>query len=56
MTRLAAGGITAVTVEFDGKGGSGQLEPATAHAGEAEVTLPTTPVTLYLCRQAQHPS
>jgi hypothetical protein len=44
---LTAAGITAVTVEFDGEGDSGQIESVTACAGDATVTLPTTPVTLH---------
>ncbi len=44
---LNEAGITAVTVEFDGEGDSGQIESVTACAGEATVTLPTTPVTLH---------
>jgi hypothetical protein len=44
---LAALGITTVTVEFDGEGDSGQIEGATAYAGEAHVIMPATPVTLH---------
>jgi hypothetical protein len=44
---LAAAGITNVTVEFDGEDDSGQIEGVTASAGEADVALPATPVTLH---------
>jgi hypothetical protein len=44
---LAAAGITTVIAEFDGEGDSGQIENVTARAGEADVTLPATPVTLH---------
>jgi hypothetical protein len=44
---LAAAGITAVTVEFDGEGDSGQIEAVTACTGEMHVTLPATPMTLH---------
>jgi hypothetical protein len=44
---LAAAGVTTVTVEFDGEGDSGQIEGVTASAGEANVTLPATPVPLH---------
>jgi hypothetical protein len=43
---LAAGGITSVTVEFDGEGDSGQIEAITACSGEARVELPATRVRL----------
>jgi hypothetical protein len=44
---LTAAGVTTVTAEFDGEGDSGQIEGVTARAGEADVTLPATPVTLH---------
>jgi len=44
---LAASCVTAVTVEFDGEGDSGQIEAVTACAGEIHVILPATRVTLH---------
>jgi hypothetical protein len=43
---LATADITAVTVEFDGEGDSGQIADVTARAGETQVDIPTTPVTI----------
>ena len=44
---LAPAGITFINVDFDGEGDSGQIEAVTACAGDVDVTLPTTPVTLH---------
>ncbi len=44
---LAAAGITAVTVDFDGEGDNGQIESIAAHAGDHLVELPATTVTTY---------
>ncbi len=44
---LAAAGITAVTVDFDGEGDNGQIEGIAAHAGDLLIELPTTIVTTY---------
>jgi hypothetical protein len=44
---LAAAGVITVTVEFNGEGDSGQIEGVTASAGEADVTLPATPVHIH---------
>jgi len=43
---LAASGITAVIVTFDGGGDSGQIEWIVARAGDADAELPDTPVEL----------
>ena len=45
MDVLAAAGITAVQVAFDGSGDSGQIEEVNAFIGEAPAELPETPVT-----------
>jgi hypothetical protein len=44
---LAAAGITTVTAKFDGEGDQGQLDAVTARAGDKEVSLPATPVTIH---------
>lgn len=41
---LAAAGITAVTVNFNGEGDSGQIEDMTAHAGPEASALPDAEV------------
>ncbi len=45
---LAAAGITAVIVVFDGEGDNGQIEGIAAHAGDLLLDLPTTTVTTYV--------
>lgn len=44
---LAAAGITAVTVHFDGEGDSGQIDDITAHAGDRLIPLPATVLTIH---------
>lgn len=44
---LAAVGITAMTVTFDGYGDSGQIESIDARRGEAQAELPVIEVTLF---------
>jgi hypothetical protein len=44
---LSAAGITRVVANFDGAGDSGQIEDATAYAGDKLVDFPATTVTLY---------
>jgi hypothetical protein len=43
---LSTAGITAVNVEFDGEGDSGQIGDITLHSGGVAVPLPTLHVTL----------
>lgn len=44
---LIAAGITAVAVEFDGGGDSGQIESVLARAGDKPIDLPTTTLSLH---------
>ena len=44
---LAAAGITALTIDFDGEGDSGQIDGIGARAGDTPVTVPATPITLH---------
>lgn len=44
---LFSGGITSVTVSFDGEGDSGQIENVTALVGERTVEFPGAVVTIY---------
>jgi hypothetical protein len=48
---LSAAGITAVTVDFDGYGDSGQIQGITPFAGDASVELPKMSVAM---RQISH--
>jgi hypothetical protein len=43
---LAATGITAVTVDFDGEGDSGQIQGVAAQGDDCSVELPATAVTI----------
>jgi hypothetical protein len=51
---LAAGGITRLTIEFDGEGDSGQLNGVAAYSGETQTTLPPTLITLHRSQLNTH--
>ncbi len=50
---LVAAGITAVAVDFDGEGDSGQINGVSARAGDTPADIPATMVSLHLAPWGQ---